>query len=704
MLAFLIASMLASVIQVIGNPTGASLFSHATNIGKATAVTGIEFFGWTLAISALLSFLYIPLPRLLLGSFSYLIYKSATILIDENSGTLFSYIVSFSYGLLCLLITIFLIVLFHRKMRHLIKLAILIGVIFSIYLVFHSMENKTVYRELPALSDTIIQKTMLKDPSKKGDYPYTFLTYGSGNDKHREGFGKGVNITTPTVDASDFITKWGEKREAFWGFDQGQLPVNARVWLPEGEGPFPVVLMVHGNHTMEYFSTAGYDYLGELLASRGVVAASVDEDFINYSNVSGSPNNNYELRAWMLLQHLVQLEKLNQTPGNELYEKIDLTKVGLVGHSRGGQAVSMVADYDRFFQDERLSESMENIQIKGVVALAPTDKKVDGKRPRLDNASYLLIQGAQDADINNFRGDRQFYRTTLDKDDHSFKASLYIEGANHSQFNTEWGSMDMSLPKGLFLNRMQLMKPEDQRQIAKVYISAFFERTLHENTAYESLFRDYQFGRQWLPDSQFVSKYQNSSYFPLLEFKRTQPAPANGITIDTEGFTESEIITPKDRRDNKRLEDAVQLEWENNAEYSLHLPNDFSSNEEMESLNHVVFTMANGNNEDKNKETLELEIELETTDGVSVTLPLAEFMPFPPVISTEFTPFGLFDEIFRDGKYEKSWEPVFQTFEIPLSAYEKEHPAFNKSNLNQITLHITTHPGKIIIENIGLSQ
>jgi len=41
------------------------------------------------------------------------------------------------------------------------------------------------------------------------------------------------------------------------------------------------VLVVHGNHSTEDCSDPGYDYLGELLASRGIILASVDENFIN---------------------------------------------------------------------------------------------------------------------------------------------------------------------------------------------------------------------------------------------------------------------------------------------------------------------------------------------------------------------------------------------------------------------------------------
>ena len=57
----------------------------------------------------------------------------------------------------------------------------------------------------------------------------------------------------------------GLLRRRFWGFGAEQLPLNGRVWYPAGDGPYPLVLIVHGNHAMAEFSDPGYAYLGQLL-------------------------------------------------------------------------------------------------------------------------------------------------------------------------------------------------------------------------------------------------------------------------------------------------------------------------------------------------------------------------------------------------------------------------------------------------------
>ena len=133
------------------------------------------------------------------------------------------------------------------------------------------------------------------------------LFYGSGTDTRRPEYGSSVAIKTRSVDASLFFKdfdgwkRWTRKK--YWGFDIDKLPLNARVWYPEGAGPFPLVLIVHGNHNMVEFSDPGYAYLGELLASRGFILASVDENFLN-SGLFHDPPKQQAVRGWMLLEHL----------------------------------------------------------------------------------------------------------------------------------------------------------------------------------------------------------------------------------------------------------------------------------------------------------------------------------------------------------------------------------------------------------------
>jgi hypothetical protein len=191
------------------------------------------------------------------------------------------------------------------------------------------------------------------DPGAAGPFEVKTVFYGSGSDRRRPEFGQGVAIKTDPVDArpllKDFKDFKGFKakiRKWYWGFGADRFPINGRVWYPAGPGRFPLVLVVHGNHQMEEYSDQGYAYLGELLASRGFICVSVDENFLNGSWAGGIGKEN-GVRGWILLQHLAAWRKWNSTTGNPFLGKVDLDAVALIGHSRGREAVALAAAFNK---------------------------------------------------------------------------------------------------------------------------------------------------------------------------------------------------------------------------------------------------------------------------------------------------------------------------------------------------------------------
>ena len=134
------------------------------------------------------------------------------------------------------------------------------------------------------------------NPSQAGPYQVASLCYGSGTDRHRPEYGRDVEsedrfrryLGVRQVRQGPALSWWAGRR--YWGFEPNSFPLNARVWFPQDEGLFPLVLIVHGNHEMTQFSDPGYAYLGELLASRGFIVASIDENFLNHSWSSSRHN------------------------------------------------------------------------------------------------------------------------------------------------------------------------------------------------------------------------------------------------------------------------------------------------------------------------------------------------------------------------------------------------------------------------------
>lgn len=348
------------------------------------------------------------------------------------------------------------------------------------------------------------------------------LYYGSGTDRRRAVYRDSVTLRTGVVNGTPFIRgadpKLLKERWKYWGFDAKRLPVNGRVWYPEGPGPFPLVLIVHGNHGMKDFSDPGYAYLGELLASRGYIMASVDENFLN-----GNLRAENDARGWMLLQHLVSWRRFNADGASPLFGKVDLTRIALMGHSRGGEAVAVAAAFNklpRYPDDARVTFDF-GFDIRTLVAIAPVDgqyRPADQGTP-LTDINYLVLHGAHDSDVSTFMGQRQFQRIRFSGAGSWRKSAIYIYRANHGQFNTVWGSSDVGPELGLLLAKKNLLSGEEQRRAGKVFISAFLDLTLRDARAYEPLFRDARSGGAWLPRTIYLTRYEDPSTRRLAAFE-----------------------------------------------------------------------------------------------------------------------------------------------------------------------------------------
>ena len=109
------------------------------------------------------------------------------------------------------------------------------------------------------------------------------------------------------------------------------------------------MLVVHGNHRDLDFSDPGYAYLGELMASRGFIFVSVDQNFINGSPAdfpNGMKNEN-DARGWLLLEHLRLFHEWNEAVDNPFRGLVDMDNIAVMGHSRGGEAAAVAEFFNR---------------------------------------------------------------------------------------------------------------------------------------------------------------------------------------------------------------------------------------------------------------------------------------------------------------------------------------------------------------------
>jgi pimeloyl-ACP methyl ester carboxylesterase len=359
----------------------------------------------------------------------------------------------------------------------------------------------------------------LDDPSLPGEFNVLKLTYGSGKHRFRKEYAEEAEIITDSVDGSFFVDGWkgmpGKLRTGHFGFDLKSLPRNGIVWYPDGPGPFPLVLIVHGNHLAQDYSDPGYEYLGNMLASRGYIIVSVDQNFLNgsFTNIFKGLKTENDARGWLLLEHLRLWDEWNSNDSSIFHGKADMQKISLIGHSRGGEAVAHAALFNRlpYYPDNAKVVFDYNFNIRSIVAIAPVDGQYQpaGIRTPLEDISYFVIQGSHDADMQSFLGMRQYERLNFSENFDGFKSALYIYNANHGQFNTGWGRRDYGSPGINLINIRQLMPGQDQRKIAETYISAFLEITLLGNEGYRELFRDWRTGLNWLPETVYLNRYDH---------------------------------------------------------------------------------------------------------------------------------------------------------------------------------------------------
>ena len=407
------------------------------------------------------------------------------------------------------------------------------------------------------------------NPGLAGPLAVQRLYYGSGMDKRRVEYRDSVTYRTGRVDASPYARMeppLAKSRKSYWGFDNTAFPLNARVWYPTGDGPFPLVLVVHGNHDMTDFSDPGYAWLGELLASRGFILASVDENFLN-----GALRNENDARGWMLLKHLEVFRALNDSVGKPLFGKVDMSRIALMGHSRGGEAVAVAGAFNRLsrYPDDATQVFNFNFDIKALVAIAPVDGQYrPAEQPTpLNDISYLVIHGSHDGDVSSFGGLTQYNRVRFTQTGPAFKSAIWMYRANHGQWNTGWNNKDNGRSSVRALQLRALIDGESQRQFGRVVIGGFLEAVLNGRTEYQTIFRDHRAAGDWLPPTMYLTRYADANTRVLATFDEDVDVSTGslpGVRISAESLsTWKENDTPTRSRTNTFRSNAVTLGWNN---------------------------------------------------------------------------------------------------------------------------------------------
>ncbi|MEV8503509.1 hypothetical protein AB0368_01615 [Actinoplanes sp. NPDC051475] len=246
------------------------------------------------------------------------------------------------------------------------------------------------------------------------------------------------------------------------GFPQPVEMTGVVVGPADAPGERPLVLILHGRH-FTCFSGAdpgeisgewpcpagsapvpshrGFAELQQLLASQGYVTASISADGVNAQD-GLTDDGGAQARSSLIRLHLARWARwagAERSSAPEVVRSVapaDLSRVLLAGHSRGADGVNRAAldslapppeDRDGYHGAVRWT-------IRGTVLLAPT---IRGHNPVPDVPSVTVLPGC-DGDVADLQGQMAVDATRGVSRGRALHSALYVVGANHNFFNTEW--------------------------------------------------------------------------------------------------------------------------------------------------------------------------------------------------------------------------------------------------------------------------
>jgi len=613
----------------------------------------------------------------------------------------------------------------------------------------------------PDDADVVLARQLLDapDPGRPGSHGIRTLYYGSGTDRRRAEYRDSVTLRTPSVDASRLVDlgRSAKERNGYWGFTPKEFPLNGRVWYPDGAGPFPLVLVVHGNHGMKDFSDPGYAYLGRLLASRGYIVVSVDENFVN-----GGIRGENDARGWLLLKHLQLWRRWNGEEGNPFRGLVDLGRIALIGHSRGGEAVADAAAFNhlsRYPDDASLTFDF-GFDIRGVISIAPVDGQYlpTGRKVVMRNVSYLVFHGSHDGDVTSFHGLRIYDRLRFTDGRFHFKAAVYVYRANHGQWNTVWDGHDNGPRSGRILDLRPLLRPEEQRRFAEVYVSAFLDTVLGGDKRYLPMFRDHRVIGGWLPKTMYVTRFETSAFRPLADFEEdidVTSGSAPGVRIEGDSLStwkEGRLTLRSRNRSStsaSQENQAVWLGWNNRiagadstrrgppAAYAIRVPGELTARWHVDGSTALEFLLAptprmpaprkdpeadsvedhrgrgdragrprSGRGRDRRggdgkKPPVDLTVEAEDAAGHTARVDLRRYGAIRRPLETHV----LRRRDMEKRRFEHPWELVLQTYSIPLDDFARANPDFDPTALRAVRFVFDRAvAGEVVVDEIGLSR
>lgn len=278
-------------------------------------------------------------------------------------------------------------------------------------------------------------------------------------------------------------------------------------------GSLPLVVVSHGNgHDYTW-----YDHIGTHLASYGIIVMSHQNNTVpGVATAATTTLTNTEY----LLSHLTTIA------GGALQGHLDPTRIGWIGHSRGGEGVAIA--FDRIFDGTYVPVNFTQSSIRFISSIAP----VDFSGPSLadpHDVPYCLWTGGADNDVNGCASCDLCQTFHLHDRAVKTRQSISLSGVGHGAFHA--GNADLFAAGPCLLTRV------DTHAIMKSYLLPLAKYYLEDVAIARECFH-----RQW---EEFHSPGVSESLCVNVDLMyREDPAVGNFViddyqVVDGPGITSS---------------------------------------------------------------------------------------------------------------------------------------------------------------------
>lgn len=278
--------------------------------------------------------------------------------------------------------------------------------------------------------------------------------------------------------------------------------VEGIISVPEGlKEKAPVVFIIHGQHSDKSNTEFedGFKYLTEVLSKHGIIGISIDAS-MNYTREFGETPENDRISK-IMQSHISSLENANKGTEDryeiDLKDKVDLNKIGLIGHSVGGSGVFKVAN-------DQIEKGFNNI--KGIISLVPAYNSPIDKFPDVETS---IIVSEYDGDVIHAGADLYEDIRMIDKNRENPVGLTYLIGGNHNSFNSVLGEKEFSTPQDTNGTYPEELRREEQRDFLENYAVDYMKSVFEFENATSPIFND----KETLPNKMYGYSTINDIYY-----------------------------------------------------------------------------------------------------------------------------------------------------------------------------------------------